>query len=175
MTTPTWIALDDYLVAHFTAKMGQASAYTTLKLAKVDAVMLRDKATQWEAWGTANQLPALIVEGNNIAYGPGAFGNGQVMLAQEFAYVAVAIVRAATDVLATREIKELVDRTVQAITEMRISINNAGEMTVDGKLLQSAHGIPTVTRAHAIIYPAKDELAQWFGLGLVDFTVGKRR
>jgi len=169
MTTPTWVALDEYLVAHFKAKMGRQGGYTSLKLAKVVPVILRDKTTQWEAWGTANELPALAVEGNNISFGPGEFGDDRVRYTQEFAYTAVTIVRAADDEAATCQIKELVDRTVQAISEMRVGIN------LDGVLTFPAKGIPAITRAHAIIYPAKDEDAQWFGLGLVDFTVGRRR
>lgn len=164
--TVTAIALDDFLVAQFTEKMGRGSPYAKLKLITVVPVLLRDRK-QWEALATECDIPAMMIEGNRVGYSPGPFGSGQVAVAQEFAYTAVAVLRAATDVLASRQIKEVADRTVQALTQMRVGIN------LDGQHPLSA--IPAVGDVYFTIYRAQGAEAQWFGLGLVDFTVGKRR
>lgn len=138
-----WHDLDAYQVDIIDTAMGQASAYSTLKLARVDTALVWD----WKEW-TEWPKPAVAVMSFAAERGPGPHGDGEVHFDKQYPTIWVALTEGAQSD-AKRDAKILVKRMEQLLRglydNLTIDADESGERVVDwevGRSELSATRIP---------------------------------
>jgi len=165
MSESAWVDADTLLVAHFDTRMGMRGAYDTLKVRQVKATILRD-AAQWGQWYTAGNLPTVVVESRLVQYAPGPHGNGVVNVDSEYQYTTFAIVDGDEDTVVT-DAKVMLKRMIKALR-----VFSADVVVDDGEYIR---GLPRIRGGGVIKVARPGSNNQWFGVALVDFSLGRLR
>lgn len=120
-----WNDIDTALVDLFTAEMGAASDYTTLKVRTLKATIVRNVG-DWEGW----QLPAIVITGLRVEREAGPHGGGERHFTKQMPYLILAIAEG-DEVSAVRDAKEL-EKRAEAVLRLN-PINVTGD---DGEQTQ---------------------------------------
>lgn len=168
-----WNALNDYLVNAFTAAMGPASSYPTMKAQTINDRIYAD-AHEWATW----QLPAVSVACYRIRYSADEHmgsGNGKKLYKKQYQcavfgvisgninYVAAPVIDTISD-----NIREYYERVEDVLTTGSIVLSSGG---VIGRDVTIITGDLDIAR-----YPNDDiDSKRRFGIAYLEFVVTARK
>lgn len=161
MSESALVDADAYLVAQFTAAMGSASDYTTLKAQGVYARALRDVA-QWEAWSKVGTIPVIVIESHDVRYSPGPHMDGIRRANTEFIYVVICLVQG-EETTAERDAKIMQKRATKTLLSVRHQVTADDGETIDIE--------PKPQAGNVVLYPRPATNGKYFAYSAVGFTL----